>query len=150
MGETGRRLSRRAGYVSWPARCWTTGDDRHSANKKARRDAILAWAQRDPSILVVFQDESWFSGTPKAVGQYGQRGVPRTAAVAKPAHKCKGAWVLYAALEVLTGQVQRFYAPRCNQTFVRQQLETLLAKPKPAGKRGLVGIWANASALTPN
>jgi transposase len=65
--------------------------------------------------------------------------------VAKPAHKCKGAWVLYAALEVLTGQVQRFYAPRCNQTFVRQQLETLLAQAQAAGKRVLVVIWDNAS-----
>lgn len=143
--ETVRRLLRKAGYVYLSAKWWIGSDDPHYAHKKARREAILAWAKRDPSILVVFQDESWFSGTPKAVGQYGQRGVPRTAAVAKPAHKCKGAWVLYAALEVVTGRVQRFYAPRCNQTYVRQQLEALLAQAQAAGKRVLVVIWDNAS-----
>jgi transposase len=143
--ETVRRLLRKAGYVYLSAKWWITSDDAHYAHKKARRDAILAWAKRDPSILVVYQDESWFSGTPKAVGQYGQRGVPRTAAVAKPAHKCKGAWVLYAALEVLTGRVHRCYAPRCNQTYVRQQLESLLAQAQAAGKRVLVVIWDNAS-----
>jgi transposase len=143
--ETVRRLLRKAGYVYLSAKWWITSDDPHYRHKKARRDAILAWARRDPSIRVVFQDESWFSGTPKAVGQYGQRGQPRTAAVVKPAHKSKGAWVLYAALEVVTGRVQRFYAPRCNQTFVRQQLETLLAQAQAAGKRALVVIWDNAS-----
>ncbi len=143
--ETVRRLLRKAGYVYLSAKWWITSDDPHYRHKQARRNALLAWAKRDPSILVVFQDESWFSGTPKAVGQYGQRGQPRTAAVPKPAHKCKGAWVLYAALEVLTGRVQRFYAPRCNQTFVRQQLETLLAQAQAAGKRVLVVIWDNAS-----
>lgn len=143
--ETVRRLLRKAGYVYLSAKWWIASDDPHYRHKKARRDAILAWARRDPSVLVMFQDESWFSGTPKAVGQYGQRGQPRTAAVAKPAHKCKGAWVLYAALEVVSGQVQRFYAPRCNQTFVRQQLETLLAQAQAAGQRVLVVIWDNAS-----
>ncbi len=143
--ETVRRLLRKAGYVYLSAKWWITSDDPHYPHKKARRDAILAWAKRDPSILVVFQDESWFSGTPKAVGQYGQRGQPWTAAVAKPAHKCKGAWVLYAALEVVSGQVQRFYAPRCNQTAVRQQLETLLAQAQAAGRQVLVVIWDNAS-----
>jgi transposase len=143
--ETVRRLLRKAGYVYLSAKWWITSDDPHYRHKKARRDAILAWARRDPSILAVFQDESWFSGTPKAVGQYGQRGTPRTAAVEKPAHKCKGAWVLYAALEVVSGRVQRFYAPRCNQTHVRQQLETLLAQAQAAGKRVLVVIWDNAS-----
>jgi transposase len=143
--ETVRRLLRKAGYVYLSAKWWIGSDDPHYRHKKARRDALLAWAKRDPSILVMFQDESWFSGTPKAVGQYGQRGAPRTAAVEKPAHKCKGAWVLYAALEVLTGQVQRFYAPRCNQTYVRQQLEALLAQAQAAGKRVLVVIWDNAS-----
>ena len=141
--ETVRRLLRKAGYVYLSAKWWITSDDPPYAHKKARRDAILAWAKRDPSILVLYQDESWFSGTPKAVGQYGQRGQPRTAAVAKPAHKCKGAWVLYAALDVLTGRVQRCYAPHCNQTYVRQQLEALLAQA--AGKRVLVVIWDNAS-----
>ena len=143
--ETVRRLLRKAGYVYLSAKWWITSDDPHYAHKKARRDAILAWAKRDPSIRVVFQDESWFSGTPKAVGQYGQRGQPRTAAVEKPAHKCKGAWVLYAALDVLTGQVQRFYAPRCNQTYVRQHLEALLTQAQAAGKRVLVVIWDNDS-----
>jgi transposase len=143
--ETVRRLLRKAGYVYLSAKWWITSDDPHYAHKKARRDAILAWAKRDPSIRVVFQDESWFSGTPKAVGQYGQRGQPRTAAVEKPAHKCKGAWVLYAALDVLTGRVQRFYAPRCNQTYVRQQLAALLTQAQAAGKRVLVVIWDNAS-----
>jgi hypothetical protein len=104
--ETVRRLLRKAGYVYLSAKWWITSDDPCYRHKKARRDAILAWAKRDPSILVIYQDESWFSGTPKPVGQYGQRGAPRTAAVAKPAHKCKGAWVLYAALEVLTGRVR--------------------------------------------
>jgi len=143
--ETVRRLLRKAGYVYLSAKWWITSDDPHYRHKKARRDALLAWAKRDASILVVFQDESWFSGTPKAVGQYGQRGQPRTAAVTKPAHKCKGAWVLYAALEVVSGQVQRFYAPRCNQTYVRQQLEALLTQAQAAGKRVLVVIWDNAS-----
>ncbi len=143
--ETVRRLLRKAGYVYLSAKWWITSDDPHYRHKKARRDAILAWAKRDPSIRVVFQDESWFSGTPKAVGQYGQRGQPRTAAVTKPAHKCKGAWVLYAALEVVTGRVQRFYAPRCNQTYVRQQLEALLAQAQADGKRVVVVIWDNAS-----
>jgi transposase len=143
--ETVRRLLRKAGYIYLSAKWWITSDDPHYQHKKARRDAILAWAKRDPSILVMFQDESWFSGTPKAVGQYGQRGQPRMAAVAKPAHKCKGAWVLYAALEVVSGQVQRYYAPRCNQTYVRQQLEALLAQAQAADKRVLVVIWDNAS-----
>src|SRR2546425_953406 len=63
--ETVRRLLRKAGYVYLSAKWWITSDDPHYRHKKARRDAILAWARRDPSIRVVFQDESWFSGTPK-------------------------------------------------------------------------------------
>ena len=95
--------------------------------------------------MVVYQDESWFSGNPKPVGQYGRPNHPQAAAVEKPPHQCKGAWVLYAAYEALTGQVHRYYAPRCNQTQVRQQLEALLGHYQAAGKRVLVVIWDNAS-----
>jgi len=143
--ETVRRLLRKAGYVYLAAKWWITSDDPHYAHKKARRDRILAWAKLDPSIIVFFQDESWFSGTPKAVGSYGQPEQSQARAVVKPAHKCKGAWVLYAVYEVLTGQVQRYYAPRCNQTYVRQHLEALLMQYQAAGKRVLVIIWDNAS-----
>jgi len=143
--ETVRRLLRKAGYVYLSAKWWITSDDPHYQHKKARRDNILAWARQDPSIIVVYQDESWFSGNPKPVGQYGRAGHPADAALDKPAHKFKGAWVLYAAYEALTGHVQRAYAPRCNQTYVRQQLEALLAQYQAAGKRVLVVIWDNAS-----
>ena len=143
--QTVRRLLRKAGYVYLSAKWWITSDDPHYQHKKARRDKILAWARRDPSILVVYQDESWFSGNPKPVGQYGRRDHPEDAAVDKPAHKFKGAWVLYAVYEALTGQVHRSYAPRCNQTHVRQQLEAVLAQSQAAGQRVLVVIWDNAS-----
>lgn len=143
--ETVRRLLRKAGYVYLSAKWWITSDDPHYAHKKARRDRILEWARHDPSIMVVFQDESWFSGNPKAVGGYGVPGESQACAVSKPAHKFKGAWVLYGAYEALTGQVHRYYAPRCNQTHVRCQLETLLACYQAAGKRVLVVIWDNAS-----
>jgi transposase len=141
--ETVRRLLRRSGYVYLSAKWWIHSDDPHYAHKKERRDKLLAWARRDPSIILVYQDESWFSGTPKPVGQYGHPDHP--ARLEKPAHKCKGAWVLYAAYEALTGQVLRRYAPRCNQTYVRQQLEALLEQYQVAGQRVLVVIWDNAS-----
>ncbi len=60
-------------------------------------------------------------------------------------HKLKGAWVLYAVYEALTGRVQRYYASRCNQTHVRRQLEALLTSYQAAGKRALIVIWDNAS-----
>jgi transposase len=143
--ETVRRVLRRAGYVYLSAKWWITSDDPHYAHKKARRDRILAWAKQDPSIMVVYQDESWFSGNAKPVRGYGRRGHPRDVAVDKPAHKLKGAWVLYAALEAVTGKVHRQYAPRCNQTQVRQQLETLLAHFQAEGQRVLVVLWDNAA-----
>lgn len=143
--ETVRRLLNKAGYVYLSAKWWITSDDPHYRHKKARRDKILAWAKADPSIIVVYQDESWFSGNPKPVGGYGRPGQPQDAAVAKPAHKFKGAWVLYAALEVTTGRVHRHYAPRCNQTHVRRQLEALLERYQAEGKRVLVVLWDNAS-----
>ena len=93
----------------------------------------------------MFQDESWFSGNPKVVRGYGRLNHPEDSAVAKLPHKIKGAWVLYAAYEALTGHVHRYYAPRCNQTQVRHQLETLLAHYQAAGKRALIVIWDNAS-----
>jgi len=143
--ESVRRLLRKAGYVYLSAKWWITSDDPHYAHKKARRDRILAWAQRDPSIIVVFQDESWFSGNPKPIGGYGQPGQNQDRAVTKLPHKFKGAWVLYGAYEALTGHVQRYYAPRCNQTYVRHQLEALLSRYQAAGQRVLVVIWDNAS-----
>lgn len=143
--ETVRRLLRKAGYLYLSAKWWITSDDPHYAHKKARRDRILEWAQRDPSIIVIYQDESWFSGNPKPVGGYGQPDHHRDRAVDQLPHKCKGAWVLYAAYEALTGRVQRYYAPRCNQTYVRGQLEALLAQYQAAGQRVLVVIWDNAS-----
>lgn len=143
--ETVRRLLRKAGYVYLSAKWWITSDDPHYAHKKARRDKILAWAQQDPSIMVVYQDESWFSGNPKPVRHYGRSGHPREGAIEKPAHKLKGAWVLYAALEAVNGKVHRHYAPRCNQTQVRQQLEELLQQFQAAGKWVLVVLWDNAS-----
>lgn len=144
-GQTVRRLLRKAGYIYLRAKWWITSDDPHYAHKKARRDALLAWAERDPSIMVVFQDESWFSGNPKPVGGYGRAGQAHDVAVAKAGHKLKGAWVLYAVYEALTGKVRRRYAPRCNQTQVRAQLEDLLAQYQAEGKRVLVVIWDNAS-----
>lgn len=111
--ETVRRLLRQAGYVYLSAKWWMTSDDPHDAHKKARRDKILAWAKQAPSIMVVYQDESWFSGNPKPVRRYGRPGQPRDVAVDTPAHKLKGAWVLYAALEAVSGKVHRHYAPRC-------------------------------------
>lgn len=143
--ETVRRLLRKAGYVYLSAKWWITSDDPHYAHKKARRDKILAWAKQDPSIMVVYQDESWFSGNPKPVRRYGRPGQPRDVAVNKPAQKLKGAWVLYAALEAVSGKVHRHYAPRCNQTQVRQQLETLLQAFQAEGQRVLVVLWDNAS-----
>lgn len=143
--ETVHRLLRRAGYVYLSAKWWITSDDPHYAHKKARRDRILAWAKRDPSIMVVYQDESWFSGNPKPVRRYGRRGQPRDVAVDRPAQKLQGAWVLYAALEAVSGKVHRHYAPRCNQTQVRQQLEALLQEFQAEGKRVLVVLWDNAS-----
>ncbi len=143
--ETVRRLLRRAGYVYLSAKGWMTSDDPQYAHKKARRDKLLAWAKQDPSLLVVYQDESWFSGNPKPVRSYGRSGQPRDVAVEKPAHKLKGAWVLYAALEAVSGKVHRHYAPRCNQTQVRQQLENLLHHFQAEGKRVLVVLWDNAS-----
>jgi transposase len=143
--ETVRRLLRKAGYIYLSAKWWITSDDPHYAHKKARRDQILQWAQCDSSIIVIYQDESWFSGNPKPVGGYGQPGHDQDRAVDKLPHKLKGAWVLYAAYEALTGRVQRYYAPRCNQTHVRRQLEVLLAQYQAAGKRVLVVIWDNAS-----
>lgn len=95
--------------------------------------------------MVVYQDESWFSGNAKPVRSYGRPGQPRDVSVDKPAHKLKGAWVLYAALEAVSGKVHRHYAPRCNQTQVRQQLETLLEHFQAEGKRVLVVLWDNAS-----
>ena len=95
--------------------------------------------------MVVYQDESWFSGNPKPVGQYGRPNHPQAAAVEKPPHQCKGAWVLYAAYEALTGQVQRYYAPRCNQTQVRQQLEALLGH---SIRQRANGCWWS-SGITP-
>ncbi len=143
--ETVRRLLRKAGYVYLSAKWWITSDDPHYAHKKARRNKILAWARQDPSIMVVYQDESWFSGNAKPVRSYGRPGQPRDVSVDKPAHKLKGAWVLYAALEAVSGKVHRHYAPRCNQTQVRQQLETLLEHFQAEGKRVLVVLWDNAS-----
>ena len=143
--ETVRRLLRKAGYVYLSAKWWITSDDPHYAHKKARRDKLLAWAKQDPSIRVVYQDESWFSGNPKPIRRYGRPGHPRDVAVAKPAQKLKGAWVLYAALEAVSGKVHRHYAPRCNQTQVRQQLEALLREFQAEGKRVLVVLWDNAS-----
>lgn len=143
--ETVRRLLRKAGYVYLSAKWWITSDDPHYAHKKARRDQILAWAKQDPSIVVVYQDESWFSGNPKPVRRYGRPGQPREVALEKPAQKLKGAWVLYAALEAVSGKVHRHYAPRCNQTQVRQQLENLLQHFEAEGKRVLVVLWDNAS-----
>jgi transposase len=144
-GQTVRRLLRKAGYIYLRAKWWITSDDPHYARKKARRDALLAWADRDPSVMVVFQDESWFSGNPKPVGGYGRAGHAGDVAVARAAHKLKGAWVLYAVYETLTGKVRRRYAPRCNQTQVRAQLEDLLGQYHTEGKRVLVVIWDNAS-----
>lgn len=95
--------------------------------------------------MVVYQDESWFSGNPKSVRGYHRPGRPTDRAVEKPAHKFKGAWVLYAALEVTTGRVHRHYAPRCNQAQVRAQLDALLARYQAEGKRVLVVLWDNAS-----
>lgn len=143
--ETVRRLLHKAGYVYLSAKWWITSDDPHYAHKKARRDKILAWAKQDPSIMVVYQDESWFSGNPKPVRHYGRPSQPHARAVAKSAQKLKGAWVLYAALEVVSGKVQRHYAPRCNQTQVRQQLEHLLQHYQSERKRVLVVLWDNAS-----
>ncbi len=143
--ETVRRLLRKAGYGYRSAKWWITRDDPHSAHTKARRDKLLAWAQQDPSIMVVYQDESWFSGNPKPVRPYGRLGEPRDVAVEKPAQKLKGAWVLYAALEAVSGKVHRHYAARCNQTQVRQQLETLLHEFQAEGKRVLIVLWDNAS-----
>jgi len=34
-----------------------------------------------------------------------------------------------------------YYTPRCNQTYVRCQLEALLARYRAAGKRVLAVIW---------
>ncbi len=76
---------------------------------------------------------------------YGQPDQPADRAVERLPHPFKGAWVLYAALEVTTGQVHCYYAPRCNQTQVRLQLETLWAQYQAAGKRALVVLWDNAS-----
>jgi len=143
--ETVRRLLRKAGYVFLSAQWWLHSDDPHYAHKKARRDALVAWAKRDPSIMLVYQDESWFSGTPKAVGGYAPAGQTPARRLAKPAHKCKGAWGLYAVYETLTGRVQRHYAPRCNQTQVRAHLEALLSQYQASGQRVLVVIWDNAS-----
>jgi len=143
--ETVRRLLQRAGYTFLSAKWWLTSDDPHYAHKKARRDRVVAWAKRDPSVMLVYQDESWFSGTPKAVGGYGRAGHAKDRATAKPARKYKGAWVLYAVYEALTGRVHRHYAPRCNQTQVRAQLDTLLACYQAERKRVLVVIWDNAS-----
>ncbi len=143
--ETVHRLLRRAGYVYLSAKWWITSDDPHYAHKKARRDKLLAWARQDPSIMVVYQDESWFSGNPRPVRGYGRPGQPRDVSVDKPARKLKGAWVLYAALEAVSGKVHRHYAPRCNQTQVRQQLEALLQEFQAEGKRVLVVLWDNAS-----
>lgn len=143
--ETVRRLLRKAGYIFLSAKWWLHSDDPHYAHKKARRDALVAWAKRDPSVMLVYQDESWFSGTPKAVGGYAAGGQAPQRRLEKPAHKCKGAWVLYAVYEALTGRVQRHYAPRCNQTQVRAQLEALLNQYHARGYRVLVVIWDNAS-----
>lgn len=143
--ETVRRLLRKAGYVYLAAKCWMTSDDPHYAHKKVRRDKILAWARQDQSVMVVYQDESWFSGNPKAVRHYGRRGQRREVAVQRPTHKLKGAWVLYAALEVVSGKVHQHYAPHCNQTQVRQQLEELLQRFQAACRRVLVVLWDNAS-----
>ena len=41
--------------------------------------------------------------------------------------------------------MHRYYAPRCNQTQVRHQLETLLEHYQSAGKRALIVLWDNAS-----
>ena len=48
--EAVRRLLRKAGYVYLSAKWWLTSDDPHYQHKKARRDKLLAWAKRDPSI----------------------------------------------------------------------------------------------------
>ncbi len=143
--ETVRRLLRQSGYVYLSAKWWITSDDPHYAHKKARRDRLLEAAKQDPSIIVVFQDESWFSGNPKAVRGYGRPDHPEDSAVEQLPHKIKGAWVLYAAYEALTGHVHRYYAPRCNQTQVRRQLETLLEHYQATGQRALIVIWDNAS-----
>lgn len=143
--QTVCRLLRKAGYIYLRAKWWITSDDPHYAHKKARRDALIAWAEQDSSIMVVFQDEAWFSGNPKPVGGYGRAGHAHDVVVEQAAHKLKGAWVLYAVYEALTGQVRRHYAPRCNQTQVRAQLEDLLAQYQAEGKRVLVVIWDNAS-----
>ena len=143
--EAVRRLLRKAGYVYLSAKWWITSDDPHYAHKKARRDALLAAAKLDPSLMVVYQDESWFSGNPKAVRGYSEPAQPATRQIEHLPHKLKGAWVLYAVYEALTGRVQRYYAPRCNQTQVRRQLEALLKSYQTAGKRALIVIWDNAS-----
>lgn len=143
--ESVRRLLRKSGYVYLSAKWWITSDDPHYAHKKARRDRLIAAAKQDPSLVIVYQDESWFSGNPKPVRGYGRPDHPEDSAVEKDAHKIKGAWVLYAVYEALTGHVHRYYAPRCNQTHVRHQLETLLAQYQAAGKRALIVLWDNAS-----
>ena len=72
-------------------------------------------------------------------------GQPRDSALEKPAQKLKGAWVLDAAREAMSGKFHRHYAPRCNQTQVRQQLENLRQPFQAEGQRVLVVLWDNAS-----
>jgi len=42
-----------------------TSPDPHYEHRKASRDGWIARAHQAPTIAVVFQDESWFSGDPR-------------------------------------------------------------------------------------
>jgi len=141
--ESVRRLLRGEDYVYLQAKWWITSPDEHYAHKKARRDVWVALARRDKTIAVVYQDESWFSGNPRLAAGWGQ--AESDCVTERPVKKLKGAWVLYAARDVVSKEVHRHYAPKCNQGHVKAQLEKLLTHYQALGKRLLVVIWDNAS-----
>jgi len=92
---------------------------------------------------VVFQDESWFSSNPRLAAGWGQS--ERDCVTERPVKKLKGAWMLYAARDVVGSEVHRHYAPKCNQWHAKAQWGKLLTHYQILSKRLLVVIWDNAS-----
>src|SRR5579859_7576171 len=116
--------------------------------KKKRRDRLVSWAESRKDVLLVWEDECWFSRFAQpAARSWAQRDralrlVERTPA-AKTLDKALAA---YGALRHDNGQVYLHFHPgQPDSEATIDYLKRLLSLARSLGKTYLIVIWDNAS-----
>jgi hypothetical protein len=154
--ETIRATLARMGVHWMRAKHWITSPDPEYARKKARRDRLIALAERHPDWLLGFEDEVWFSRLARPslhVWQDADQAihlVEQTVARDDPDPKAIACYGLLARYWTATHQRAealwlRFVDGRPVSAVTIDFLRWCAEQAAALGKRAVLLIWDNAS-----